>query len=106
MDAVVEVMQMGIPVARMEIVDAESIEAVNAYSQTAFAASDTLFFELHGSPAGVEDQVGICMLPIQATADVETNCYDERESVQLQSQIGNQKAGNFAATFSRSRRRY
>ncbi|KAK9802566.1 hypothetical protein WJX73_004401 [Symbiochloris irregularis] len=55
-EAVLEIMQMGIPVARMEIVDAESIEAVNAHSHTSFSAAPTLFFELHGSPVGVEDQ--------------------------------------------------
>jgi D-lactate dehydrogenase (cytochrome) len=44
---------MGVGVQRLELLDAATIEAVNAYKGTAFAAAPTLFVELAGSEAGV-----------------------------------------------------
>lgn len=54
--SVVQIMQLGVPVARTEILDALSLQAVNAYSHTSFACVPTIFFEFHGSPASLDDQ--------------------------------------------------
>jgi D-lactate dehydrogenase (cytochrome) len=55
-NTVIQTIQMGVPVARMEFVDAPSIRAVNQYSNYSMAEQPTLFMEFHGTPAGVAEQ--------------------------------------------------
>lgn len=48
-DGVIEVIQLGIGVARIELVDRQAVLAVNRYSQTELPEKDLLLLEFHGS---------------------------------------------------------
>jgi len=56
-DTVVQSIQCGIPLARVEILDDKQMAAVNRWSNLTYPEVTTLFFEFHGSPAGVAEQV-------------------------------------------------
>ncbi|OZI10422.1 2-hydroxy-acid oxidase [Bacillaceae bacterium SAS-127] len=51
-EAAVSVLRAGIPIARMELIDARSIAQVNHYSDTNFRETPSLFLEFHGNEAG------------------------------------------------------
>ncbi|MBO9712012.1 FAD-linked oxidase C-terminal domain-containing protein [Sphingomonas sp.] len=55
-DTVVQTLQMGVPIARVEILDDMQMRAVNAWSKLDYPELTTLFFEFHGSPSSVEEQ--------------------------------------------------
>jgi D-lactate dehydrogenase (cytochrome) len=54
--AVVDTIQMGIPMARIEFVDEATVAAVNAYSGSDMALVPHLLVEFHGSESAVEEQ--------------------------------------------------
>jgi D-lactate dehydrogenase (cytochrome) len=57
-NTVIQTIQLGIPVARIEIIDEAQLKVVNAYSKTSYPLAPTLFFEFHGtSEVAVEDQI-------------------------------------------------
>ena len=55
-DAVIQIIQLGVPVARCEYLCEHSIRAINAHSHTTLREAPTLFFEFHGSASSVNEQ--------------------------------------------------
>ncbi len=55
-NATIATIQAGIPVARIELLDALQVKACNAYSKLTLAETPTLFVEFHGSNASVAEQ--------------------------------------------------
>ncbi len=55
-DTVIETIQMGVPVARIELLDEVQIDAVNRYADLNYPLSPTLFLEFHGTEASVREQ--------------------------------------------------
>ncbi|MEY4977988.1 MAG: hypothetical protein RLZZ352_258 [Pseudomonadota bacterium] len=52
----IAIIQMGIPIARCELIDAASVRAVNAHSKLNLREEPLLLMEFHGSPASVQEQ--------------------------------------------------
>ena len=53
---VIQTIQMGVPIARVELVDAGTIAMVNKHSNLTLREAPTLMMEFHGSPNGVKEQ--------------------------------------------------
>ncbi|MFK7854066.1 MAG: FAD-binding oxidoreductase [Granulosicoccus sp.] len=56
---VMDVIQIGLPMARIELVDRAYMRAINAYSKTEYPERDTLFLEFHGTQLSVDEQVSL-----------------------------------------------
>ena len=54
--ATIQIIQMGIPIARVELIDINSVRMVNAYSKLTLEEAPMLLMEFHGSPASVKEQ--------------------------------------------------
>jgi D-lactate dehydrogenase (cytochrome) len=53
---VIETIQLGVPIARVEFVDALAVRAINRHSHLTLREAQTLFFEFHGTESGVKEQ--------------------------------------------------
>jgi len=54
--ATIATIQYGIPIARIEMLDAVQVQACNAYSKLSLPEKPTLFVEFHGSDASTREQ--------------------------------------------------
>lgn len=59
-----QVIQIGLPIARCELLDANAIRAVNAHDRLGLKEAPMLLMEFHGSEAGVAEQAAV----VQAVA--------------------------------------
>jgi D-lactate dehydrogenase (cytochrome) len=55
-DTVVQTIQLGVPIARVEILDDMQMRAINLWSKLDYPEKTTLFFEFHGTEASVAEQ--------------------------------------------------
>ena len=52
----IQVIQMGIPIARVELIDVNAVRMVNTYAKLGLREEPMLLMEFHGSPSGVKEQ--------------------------------------------------
>lgn len=55
-DTVITTIQAGVPMARIELLDEIQMDAINRYNRLDYPVAPTLFFEFHGTEAGVVEQ--------------------------------------------------
>ena len=55
-DTAIQTIQCGIPIARVELLDAAQMNAINRYSKSNYPEKIALFLEFHGSAASVKEQ--------------------------------------------------
>lgn len=56
-NTVILTIQSGVPIARIELLDAVQMDACNKYSDLNYPVAPTLFFEFHGTESSVAEQV-------------------------------------------------
>ncbi|KAG9461000.1 hypothetical protein GDO78_018452, partial [Eleutherodactylus coqui] len=56
-DSTVQILQCGIPIARIEFLDDVMVDACNKYNALSYPVRPTLFLEFHGTETGVKEQV-------------------------------------------------
>lgn len=61
-DTVIATIQLGVPIARMELLDEAAVRACNRQSALGLPEKPMLFLEFHGSDAGVADQLELVRL--------------------------------------------
>lgn len=52
----IQIIQLGVPIARVELIDLNTVRMVNAYAKLGLREEPLLLMEFHGSPAGVKEQ--------------------------------------------------
>ncbi|MEY2952613.1 MAG: hypothetical protein RLZZ401_700, partial [Pseudomonadota bacterium] len=52
----IQVIQLGVPIARVELIDANTVRMVNTYAKLGLREEPLLLMEFHGSPTGVKEQ--------------------------------------------------
>jgi D-lactate dehydrogenase (cytochrome) len=55
----IQIIQMGVPIARCELMDAHAVRAVNAHDRLDLQEAPMLLMEFHGSEAGVAEQTAL-----------------------------------------------
>ncbi|KAF6716438.1 putative D-lactate dehydrogenase, mitochondrial [Oryzias melastigma] len=58
-DSTVQILQAGVPIARIEFLDDVMVDACNRFSSLSYPVMPTLFLEFHGSERSLEEQVNI-----------------------------------------------
>lgn len=81
---VMAVIQYGLPVARIELLDAVVVKAVNRYSNLSLPETPLLLLEFHGTEAGVAEQAetfGMLSAEFEGTGYAATTTTEERNKL-------------------------
>jgi D-lactate dehydrogenase (cytochrome) len=73
----IQIIQMGVPIARCELLDANAVRAVNQHDKLTLRVAPMLLMEFHGSEASVAEQartVGLDVIEIDPALDVGQGC--------------------------------
>ena len=52
----IQIIQLGVPIARVELIDVNSVRMVNAYAKLGLSEAPMLLMEFHGTPNSVKEQ--------------------------------------------------
>ena len=77
-NATIAALQLGLPLARIELLDEVQIRACNAYSHLSLPETPTLFLEFHGTPSSAREEVEAFATIAQAEGGGEL-AYAERQ---------------------------
>ncbi len=55
----IQIIQLGVPIARVELIDHNTVRMVNAYAKLGLREEPLLLMEFHGSPSGVAEQAAL-----------------------------------------------
>jgi D-lactate dehydrogenase (cytochrome) len=58
-DTTIEMIQLGVPIARVELLDANAVRAVNKHEKLSLRETPMLLMEFHGSDSGVKEQAAV-----------------------------------------------
>lgn len=58
-NTVIQTIQMGVPLARVELLDENGVRAINAHDKLTLPVNPLLLFEFHGSDNGVKEQAEV-----------------------------------------------
>ena len=69
----IRIIQMGIPIARVELLDSNAVNLVNTYAKLNLRPEPLLLMEFHGSPTGVAEQAELAQ---EITAEFDGNAFE------------------------------
>lgn len=78
-DTAIETIQMGVPIARVELLDDVMVAAVNRYSKLELPEKNTLFLEFHGSSQSVAEQAATVQELAQSNGGADFRWSDREE---------------------------
>jgi D-lactate dehydrogenase (cytochrome) len=73
----IQVIQMGIPIARVELIDINTVRMVNTHSKLGLREEPLLLMEFHGSPSSVKEQAELVQeIAAECGADVAGGAFE------------------------------
>ncbi|MFZ4623603.1 MAG: FAD-binding oxidoreductase [Rhodoferax sp.] len=98
-NSTIQIIQFGVPIARVELIDGWTVSAVNKHSRMNLREEPMLLMEFHGSPASVAEQAELVQ---QITAEMGGQAFEWATTPEARSQLWKARHNaHFAAVQSR-----